>query len=99
MRDGERKRRVSRLLSVGTEAERAFHDYNLGRELSVLWEERRAGRWRGMSDNYIRVFADSDLDLRGTITATRLNELCAEGVLGAPVEEYDTIQHVYSDRP
>ena len=84
--DGERKRRVSRLRVLGTEAERAFCEHNLGSVLSVLWEERRAGRWRGMSDNYIRVLADSDLDLRGTITPTRLTARCGEGVLGAPVQ-------------
>jgi threonylcarbamoyladenosine tRNA methylthiotransferase MtaB len=85
--DGERKQRASRLRTVGAEAECAFRDANLGDVLSVLWEERRARRWRGMSDNYVRVFVDSDSELRGTITATRLIARCEDGVLGATVED------------
>ncbi len=84
--DGERKRRASRLRAVGTEADHAFQEGNLGSVLSVLWEEKRKCRWRGMSDNYVRVLADSDRDLRGTITPTRLIDRCEGGVLGTPVE-------------
>jgi threonylcarbamoyladenosine tRNA methylthiotransferase MtaB len=85
--DGERKQRASCLRTVGAEAECAFRDANLGDVLSVLWEERRARRWRGMSDNYVRVFADSDSELRGRITATHLIARCEDGVLGATVED------------
>ncbi len=52
------RERMSRMLEVATAGERRFWKQQLGASLEVLWENERGGRWRGMTDNYVRVFCD-----------------------------------------
>lgn len=50
----------------------AFRRRFLGRELRVLYEERKSGFWQGYADNYIFVKAKSDKDIAGRFIASRL---------------------------
>ncbi len=79
----EKKARVAQMRSLARVTDRAFRRRHLGADLDVVWEERRAGRWSGLTDNYIRVFADSGSDLTGTICRARLRALVKGGVEGA----------------
>ena len=79
----EKKARMARLLGVAAAGESHFRNRNLGGEVSVLWEEKREGRWSGMTDNYLRVFADSEEDLGGTLAPATLVAATAGGVLGS----------------
>jgi threonylcarbamoyladenosine tRNA methylthiotransferase MtaB len=50
-----------------------FRQRFVGREMAVLWEQRRRdGRWTGLTDNYLRVVARTQCDLHNRITATQL---------------------------
>jgi threonylcarbamoyladenosine tRNA methylthiotransferase MtaB len=67
---GERARRMREL---GAEQRRRYKERFLGRDLDVLWEKRRRdGRWTGWTDNYIRVVAHEEANLRNQITPARL---------------------------
>jgi threonylcarbamoyladenosine tRNA methylthiotransferase MtaB len=83
---GRKRERMTRLLGVAARAEETFRARHVGAEAHVLWEGRRAGRWAGTSDDYLRVFTESDRDLRGRLTTARLVELLPNGLLAAPGE-------------
>jgi len=53
-----------------------FLESLLGQTRSVLWEREATGRWKGywsgLTDNYVRVYAEDQRPLRNTITETKL---------------------------
>ena len=71
---------------VARSSERAFWRRQLGETLEVVWEERKGkapdGRWSGLTDNYVRVFAEDAGQLAGGMTAARLSRLTEGGVIG-----------------
>jgi len=81
----EKKRRSEAMLELAREGSQRFCRGFLGRRMEVLWEtpckdDKQA--WSGLTDNYIRVMARSDLDLANTITSTRLVGLVKGGMRG-----------------
>ena len=78
----EKRARAARMRAVLQEAATRFRGQFVGQIVSVLWEAQRNGRWRGLTDNYLRVTAQSDDDLAQTITATRLTALADDGLRG-----------------
>jgi len=85
-----RRARLERLLEAGREPALAFRHGFLGRTMDVLWEERsngpsaslRAGRWQGLTGNYMRVYTAADCDLTNRLLPTRLVGLEDEHVVG-----------------
>ncbi|TMC49632.1 MAG: hypothetical protein E6J26_10115 [Chloroflexi bacterium] len=67
-------------------AARRFRQSLIGQDLNVLWEQRDASGWTGLTDNYVRVFCASDLDLHNRITRTRITTPSAEGLSGSIVQ-------------
>ncbi len=78
----EVRRRMACMLEVADSTERAFREFHLGTKAEVLWEGARKGRWQGMTDNYLRVFARSQEDLRNRLIPTRLDSLVPDGIDG-----------------
>jgi len=86
----EKKRRSETMLELARESSQRFHRRFLGRRMEVLWEkpgqddERERGfpPWSGLTDNYIRVLARSELDLTNTVTSTKLVGLFDGGMRG-----------------
>ncbi len=78
----EKKARVAEMIAVARESEHDFYRRHVGESLEVVWEEKRRGRWSGLTDNYIRVFADSDEDLAGTVEEARLTGVVDGGAVG-----------------
>jgi hypothetical protein len=68
------------MLEVAAAAEERFRQKHVGTEGRVLWEGRRAGLWAGTTDNYLKVYAESDGDLRGRLTGTDLTGLLRDGL-------------------
>ena len=79
-----RRERLERLLTVQKHSSEAHRRGRLGDTADVLWEERTDGRWRGLTGDYVRVYAASDSDLTNRITATHLQRLEGEGMYGVP---------------
>lgn len=82
-----RDERARQMRELGAEQRRRFKRRFLDHELMVLWEKQwQDGRWTGWTDNYIRVVAQADRDLRNRITETRLISLENGHVKGEVVE-------------
>ncbi len=79
-----RRERLERLLAVQKRSSGAYRQGRLGDTAQVLWEERTDGRWRGLTGDYVRVYAASDSDLTNRLTAAHLERLDGEGVYGVP---------------
>jgi threonylcarbamoyladenosine tRNA methylthiotransferase MtaB len=78
-----KRARLERLLEVGRESAQAFRRRFLGRSVEVLWEQRRAGYWQGLTANYIRVYTSADDGLANRLLPVRLLAPHGEGVLAA----------------
>jgi threonylcarbamoyladenosine tRNA methylthiotransferase MtaB len=79
-----RRVRMAGMLETAAAAEGAFHRAHVGAIGHVLWEGRRAGKWLGTTDNYLRVFAETATEgLRGTMTEVPLIRAVPGGLLAA----------------
>jgi threonylcarbamoyladenosine tRNA methylthiotransferase MtaB len=68
-----RQARARAMRELGTQLASGFREQFVGREMTVLWEQRRRdGLWSGLTDNYLRVTTDSDLDLLNRLVPARL---------------------------
>jgi len=68
-----RRARARAMRELGAEQAFRFRQRFVGREMEVLWEQRRRdGLWAGLTDNYLRVVVHMEGDLRNRLTATRL---------------------------
>lgn len=78
-----RRERAMQMTRVARRSSEAFRRPFIGRQMTVLWETRRADRlWSGLTDNYIRVFAPSARELANTLTPVRLLALDGSGMRG-----------------
>ncbi len=77
-----RRARLETLLELGRDTSLAFRRRFLGRTMQVLWEEKRGGRWQGLTGNYIRVYASNSHDISNRLLPTCLHALGNEGVAG-----------------
>ena len=68
-----RRARARVMRELGAEQMFRFRRRFLGREMEVLWEQRRRdGRWAGLTDNYLRVVTHAEDNLHNRLTTTRL---------------------------
>ena len=85
----EKSRRVSAMMSIGADGFDAHRRVLVGQSRPVLWETARvvndAGkmRWSGLTDNYVRVVADTTADLGNRITRARLLSLDGKSMVAA----------------
>jgi len=58
---------------LGAEQAAHFRQRFLGRQMAVLWEQRRRdGMWSGLTSNYLQVITRAEEDLHNRLTPTRL---------------------------
>jgi threonylcarbamoyladenosine tRNA methylthiotransferase MtaB len=68
-----RDARARAMRELGAEQASRFHQRFVGREMVVLWEQRRRdGFWSGLTDNYLRVVTAAEDDLHNRLAATQL---------------------------
>ena len=83
----EKSARMERLLELAERQSTAFRQAMLGSTRPVLWEEGAVGNegqvWHGLTDNYVRVAAQSSEMLRNRITPVRLEGVDGETVRGS----------------
>jgi threonylcarbamoyladenosine tRNA methylthiotransferase MtaB len=69
----EAHERARVMRELGNEQARRFRRRFLGREMAVLWEQRRRdGLWAGLTDNYIQVVTQAGDDLHNQLATTCL---------------------------
>jgi threonylcarbamoyladenosine tRNA methylthiotransferase MtaB len=77
------KGRTQQMLCLAAGSSREFRCRFLGQTLPVLWEQyERNGDWSGLTDNYLRVYTRTPVDLANTICNTRLIEVFHDGLRG-----------------
>ena len=83
----EKQARAARMRAVARRAAAQFQRRFVNQVVDVLWETRRNGQWRGLTDNYLRVTAQSDDNLAQTITPVRLTACIDEALHGILLEQ------------
>jgi threonylcarbamoyladenosine tRNA methylthiotransferase MtaB len=74
-----------RSASLLNQAKTSLCDFNRGflsQSRLVLFEQKSAGLWTGLTDNYIRVYVTSQSDLANRLLPVKLVELKGDGVRG-----------------
>ncbi|HEY8679061.1 MAG TPA: tRNA (N(6)-L-threonylcarbamoyladenosine(37)-C(2))-methylthiotransferase MtaB [Candidatus Dormibacteraeota bacterium] len=75
-------RERSRRLQEQAEQQRAAYERRfLNRDMEVIWDRRLPNRVRGLSDNYITIYAPDRGQPLGTQAAIRPRAVCADGLL------------------
>ncbi len=85
-----RRVREERMLAMARDAAAMHRNRFLGKQAVVLWEARKTvgGRslWTGLTENYIRVYAESDGELTNRVLPARLVGEVADGLRAELVE-------------
>jgi len=73
--------RVGRLITLSQKQGTNYRSGFVGTSRRVLWESRKAGKWVGLTDNYIRVAAHSEHELANEITWARIVALNGQSAI------------------
>jgi len=77
-----RRERAQRMRKLAGELAFRFEERFVGRTLPVLWEQRRGSQWSGLTPNYLRVFCESECDLRNREGETHIAGRGERGLTG-----------------
>ncbi len=77
-----KKERNRMMIEVGQRKKTTFYQSFIGRQVQVLFEERHDGRWYGFTDNYMRVQAEADENLKNEIRTVRLLRTAEDTIFG-----------------
>jgi tRNA A37 methylthiotransferase MiaB len=77
-----KKIRAQHMSSIAASSSAEFHRRFVGRTVDVLFECKEEGGWSGLTDNYLRVQADSRADLTNRILSVHLLEATAQNLSG-----------------
>jgi len=79
--------RARQMRELGAQQAFRFRQRFVGREMAVLWEQRRRdGLWAGLTDNYLRIVTSTANDLHNRLTATRLVTMRNDHLVGEVLE-------------
>ena len=87
-----KKDRVQRMLELARDAKQSFLARFLGETMTVLWEQKIDGRgsktplWEGLTDNYMRVLVESEIDLENRLLPARLIDVRDRALSGKLVD-------------
>lgn len=74
--------RAAKMLALAAEQKEAFYRRYLGREVSVLVEQNKHGRYHGTTANYMDVCIDTEHDLSGQIVRVKVCDYQDEMLIG-----------------
>jgi threonylcarbamoyladenosine tRNA methylthiotransferase MtaB len=78
------RERSRRLQEQAEHQRRAYESTFIGRELAVIWDRRFPQRLRGLSDNYVTVYAPDAGQALGSEARVHPLASCADGLLAGP---------------
>jgi tRNA A37 methylthiotransferase MiaB len=73
--------RSHRLQAQADDQRRAYEARFIGRDLEVIWDRRLPSRMRGLTDNYITVYAPERGQTLGSLASVRPVTRSADGLL------------------
>ena len=76
------KQRSERLRALSLRKRGLFWESQIGKKVSVLYEQEKSGFWTGLTDNYIRVKVKSEHPLENTMCPVRLNQVDGQAMIG-----------------
>jgi len=76
--------RSRRLQLLADRQRRAYESRFIGRDLEVIWDRRFPSRLRGLSDNYITIYAPDRGQALGNRAIVRPIAACSDGLLTGP---------------
>ncbi len=77
-----KKERSQLMLSLVDECTQSFRESYLGRTMEVLFEQKTAGFWTGLTGNYIKVYVKSRTVLTNKLIPVKLGKIYRDGILG-----------------
>jgi threonylcarbamoyladenosine tRNA methylthiotransferase MtaB len=77
-----KKQRSQKMLVLAEESARNFSRQFFNKTMTVLWEQQSRGIWSGYTENYIKVYTKSNIDLTNKILPVKLVEIYKDGVWG-----------------
>ena len=80
-----KKQRSRELIALGKRKQNLFYKQFVNRKVEVLFENKKSNNWQGLTDNYIKVNLESDLNLRNIIREVKLNGFENGNMLGVIV--------------
>lgn len=81
-----KKERSDALLALARTSLQNFNRRFISQTRKVLFEQTTAGLWTGLTDNYIKVYCKSELNLTNRLMLVKLEELRGDGVRGTPCD-------------
>ena len=87
MDEHEKKERVHRMQLLADEKAQEFHKTFVGKTVQVLFETKHNEVTDGLTDNYIRVYVDSDSVHTGEIYKVYLEKIYKDGLWGKRIVE------------
>lgn len=76
------KRRSQRLRELSSRKRNYYYQKFIGREVAVLFEQKKNGLWSGLTDNYIRVKVKSELNLQNQMVPVKLEQVEKQTMIG-----------------
>ena len=79
-----KSKRSEELISLSSEVAIKFNEANIGKTTDVLFEmyNEKTGYYEGLTDNYIRVFCESEIDIRNKFAEVILEKIYDDGLIG-----------------
>ncbi len=84
--DKVKRQRNQKLLALAEECSLDFRKRFTGRTMLVLWEGQSDGIRSGHTDNYIKVYTESDEDVSNQLLQVKLGEIRGDGMWGEIIE-------------
>ena len=78
----EIERRSRKMRDLSNRKRRLFFEKNLGSKQFVLFEQKKNGVWSGLTDSYIRVHLESDLNLKNQLVPVLLEGISGQTMFG-----------------
>ena len=89
MTKAEKTDRAQRLRILSAKKKRFFYETQLGKPMTVLWEEERQGNnMQGFSENYIRFEAPYDAAKVNTLESLTFDEINESGLAKSSLKEH-----------
>jgi len=80
----ERRSQILRQLSK--DKRKSFYNAMLGKEYSVLFEQKKGGFWKGLTDNFLHIKTSSSGFLANQVCRVKLTKVINEEIIGKIIE-------------
>ena len=84
-----KEERSQKLIELSNKNEKEYNEKYIGKEVEVLFEEKKNGLWSGYTKNYIKVYCESEENLENKIINVVLLEPKEQNLFGTTIYSND----------